>query len=32
MPKRVPQDLLERVRAALKEHPGGLALADLELL
>jgi hypothetical protein len=30
MPKRLPPDLLERVVAALGQHPKGLALADLE--
>jgi len=30
MPKRLPTDLLERVVAALRQHPEGLGLADLE--
>lgn len=30
MPKLLPSDLLDRVAAALAEHPEGLALADLE--
>lgn len=30
MPKLLPSDLLDRVAAALSEHPDGLALADLE--
>jgi hypothetical protein len=32
MPKRLPADLLERVRAALEKRPDGLALADLQAL
>ena len=29
MPKRLPADLLERVKCALARHPKGLTLADL---
>ena len=32
MPKQLPTDLLERVRAALDQHPDGLTLADLQTL
>jgi hypothetical protein len=32
VPKKLPSDLLERVSAALEEHPEGLAFADLEKL
>jgi hypothetical protein len=32
MPKLLPSDLLDRVATALADHPGGLALADLENL
>jgi Fic family protein len=30
MPKRLPADLLERVKTALGQHPEGLTLADLQ--
>ena len=30
MPKPLPPDLLDRVKAVLQQHPQGLALADLE--
>ncbi len=30
MPKPLPPDLLNRVKSLLREHPGGLALAELE--
>jgi Fic/DOC family protein len=30
MPKQLPTDLLERVRALLEKHPSGLTLADIE--
>ena len=32
MPKRLPADLLERVKTALRRHPEGLTLADLQAL
>src|SRR5208283_196285 len=32
MPKRLPADLLERVKSALARHPEGLTLADLQRL
>lgn len=32
MPKRLPPDLLERVIAILRQHPKGLAVAELEAL
>lgn len=32
MPKRLPDDLLERVKAALQQRPDGLTLADLQAL
>ena len=30
MAKRLPVDLLEQVQAALRDHPAGLALRELE--
>src|ERR1700722_9814019 len=30
MPKRLPPDLLQRVKTLLEEHPNGLTLADIE--
>jgi len=32
MPKRLPADLLERVKTALNQHPEGLALAELQVM